>query len=192
LAVQTIIDESVDPFKTSFKSPLNFKRLDSAFELTEEEQLELAISSSLVETEKQDSEKEKTVNKKTNTLSPDTKLSEDDSFDCIIIDPPRKKGKENEIVSKTPKGYLEKSAASCEVKIRLPDGKMIGGYFDENNQVQDIYDFLSTHSDIPEDVKNSQFVLYTFPKIFLEGDLLKQTLKDAKLTPRSLLIVSNK
>ncbi|KAF9331568.1 hypothetical protein BG006_005563 [Podila minutissima] len=84
---------------------------------------------------------------------------------------------------------VEGPGGSCQIQVRLLDGSIIRGDFEPGHSVQQIHEFVQANLDA-RGVNAPGFKLMTnFPRIIYENDALKQTLEEAKLTPRAQLIV---
>ncbi|KAG0037026.1 hypothetical protein BGZ82_003274 [Podila clonocystis] len=84
---------------------------------------------------------------------------------------------------------VEGPGGNCQIQVRLLDGSTIRGDFEPSHSVQQVHEFVQANLDA-RGVNAPGFKLMTnFPRTIYEDDALKQTLEEAKLTPRAQLIV---
>lgn len=60
----------------------------------------------------------------------------------------------------------------------MPGGKNVEGFFDKNDLLCDVYEFIKQNPQVPLDIKNVKFTLHSFPNRLLGADLLQTPLKD--------------
>ncbi|KAF9911865.1 hypothetical protein EC991_001769 [Linnemannia zychae] len=84
---------------------------------------------------------------------------------------------------------VEGPGGSCQIQVRMLDGSSIRGDFEPEHTLQRVYDFVKANLDA-RGVKAPGFSIMTnFPTTVYKDEALRQTLEEAKLTPRAQLIV---
>ncbi|KAG0015945.1 hypothetical protein BGZ81_011468 [Podila clonocystis] len=84
---------------------------------------------------------------------------------------------------------VEGPGGECQIQVRLLDGSSIRGDFEPTHTLKQVYDFVLANL-VARRTKAPGFKLMTnFPKTVYSDEELKQTLEEAKLTPRAQLIV---
>ncbi|KAG0340159.1 hypothetical protein BG004_006535 [Podila humilis] len=84
---------------------------------------------------------------------------------------------------------IEGPGGDCQIQVRLFDGSSIRGDFQPTHTLKQVHEFVQANLDA-RCTKSPGFSLMTnFPKIVYTDEDLKQTLEEAKLTPRAQLIV---
>ncbi|KAF9385877.1 UBX domain-containing protein 1 [Podila verticillata] len=85
---------------------------------------------------------------------------------------------------------VEGPGGDCQIQVRLLDGSSIRGDFEPTHTLKQVHDFVQANLDARR-TKAPGFKLMTnFPKIVYTDEEMKQTLEEAKLTPRAQLIVT--
>ncbi|KAG0036941.1 hypothetical protein BGZ82_003424 [Podila clonocystis] len=84
---------------------------------------------------------------------------------------------------------VEGPGGECQIQVRLLDGSSIRGDFAPTHTLKQVHDFVQANL-VARRTKAPGFKLMTnFPKTVYSDEELKQTLEEAKLTPRAQLIV---
>lgn len=79
--------------------------------------------------------------------------------------------------------------ADCTIQIRESNGNIIRQSFSSQDTVQDLHDFVSSHR---TDGKDPFELVTPFPRRALSGPILQQSLAEANLAPRAVIIVQLK
>ncbi|KAG0236709.1 hypothetical protein BGW42_002871 [Actinomortierella wolfii] len=84
---------------------------------------------------------------------------------------------------------VEGPGGPCQIQVRLLDGSTIKGDFEPTHTIERVHEFVKANLDA-RGARLAEFTLMAnFPRVVYQGDDLKQTLEEAKLTPRAQLIV---
>ncbi|KAG0093630.1 hypothetical protein BGZ93_007053 [Podila epicladia] len=84
---------------------------------------------------------------------------------------------------------VEGPGGECQIQVRLLDGSSIRGDFEPTHTLKQVHDFVQANLDARRTRAPGFKLMTNFPKTVYADEELKQTLEEAKLTPRAQLIV---